>query len=180
MRINLVGMDKIGPEVMSKAQRFVPAIDESLTAGVKAGAFLTKTSIQAISPKKLRGVSWRKGGAKIGVRYQIRRGTYGPYAVIGAYGPFHLLERDTRQHPAPSVAGRARKTGGLDVFGPAFNKRAGKAKVMKIGNDFAVGPFLVGGSKGKHTFAKGTEIAKPKLSSVMKQAQRQALVRTML
>lgn len=167
--VRITGLGDVAEAVVKRGYRFFPAVDETLTAGVKAGALYTKMSILAITPKKLRGVSYKKGGAKIGVSYKIYKTGMVPYAIIQATGPFHLWERDTKKHPVPT---RGRKKG------------ARRMLVGQLGsNDWfsatKENPVWVGGSKGKHTFALGAEAARPKLKTVMQQAQRRALIKTM-
>lgn len=103
-----------------------------------------KTSVEAqmaaagVQNGKLRGVG--KKGQKIGVRYDI----VGKAALVRATGPFHLIERDNKDHRTPKVRGaRARKR---VVVIPGVGVRA-YANVK--------------GSKGKHPWAKGVVVAVP-------------------
>lgn len=111
---------------------------------VRVTAQAVKTSVQAqmsvagVQNGKLRGVG--KRGAKVGVRYDL----VGKTALVRATGPFHLIERDNKDHRTPKVRGaRARKR--LVVI-PGVGVRA-----------FA----NVKGTKGKHPWAKGVIAAVP-------------------
>lgn len=112
---------------------------------VEVAALAVKTSVLAqlqaagVENGKLRGVG--KSGQKIGVRYDFGgRQT----ALVRATGPFHLLERDNKDHRTPKVrGGRARKR---VVVIPGVGVRA-YANVK--------------GSKGKHPWAKGVHAALP-------------------
>lgn len=111
---------------------------------VLVAAQAVKTSVTAqmaaagVQNGKLRGVG--KKGAKIGVRYDVT----GKTALVRATGPFHLIERDNKDHRTPKVRGsRARKR---VVVIPGVGVRA-----------FA----NVKGTKGKHPWAKGVIVAVP-------------------
>lgn len=127
---------------------------------VLVAAQAVKTSVQAqmqaagVENGKLRGVG--KRGAKVGVRYDV----LGDKALVRATGPFHLLERDTKEHRIPKVRGaRARKR---VVVIPGVGVRA-----------WANHP----GTKGKHPWAKGVTVAIPIQHKAQGIALRQSLVR---
>jgi len=111
---------------------------------VEIAALAVKTSVLAqmqaagVDNGKLRGVG--KKGGRVGVRYDLA----GKTALVRATGPFHLLERDNKDHRIPKVRGsRARKR---VVVIPGVGVRA-----------FA----NVKGSKGKHPWEKGVAAAVP-------------------
>ena len=119
-----------------------------MASAVGASALTVKRNVEALTPKRLRGVG--KKGARIGVKYDIK-GFGNPTALVRAYGPFHLYERDVKRH---QVGVRA------------------KAGLMTLPGDSqaAYGPFMAGGSKGKHSWEKGVAMSIPISRQVFRRA----------
>lgn len=130
----LVKTAKMGNELVTLEHRMA----EIAALTVKASV-LTQMQVAGVDNGKLRGVG--KKGAKIGVRYDFVNRTT---TKVRATGPFHLLERDNKDHRTPKIRGaRAKKR---VVVIPGIGVRA-----------FA----NVKGSKGKHPWAKGVAAAEP-------------------
>lgn len=109
---------------------------------VKESAFLTKTTIKAIAPARLRGAG--KKGAKLDVGYNVAgTGTGEAAAPVYARGPWQLIERDTKAHRIPrGRGGRARRR---------------YAVIPNVGvRAWAQHP----GTHGQHPFAKGVAAAR--------------------
>lgn len=109
---------------------------------VGRSALITKKSVQAFMPARLRGAG--KKGAKLTVRYN--EGTFGDGAKALVYvtGPAQLIERDTKSHRIPRERGsRGRRRYAVI---PGIGVRA-----------YANHP----GTKGKHPWQKGVDVAVP-------------------
>lgn len=127
---------------------------------VEVAALAVKTSVTAqmaaagVQNGKLRGVG--KKGQKIGVRYDIA----GSKALVRATGPFHLIERDNKDHRTPKVRGSRSKRRVVVIPGVGVRAYAN-----------------VKGSKGKHPWAKGVAAAVPAAEKAHGLALRQALAK---
>jgi hypothetical protein len=114
----------------------------------RSGQIVTTTIRAEISAAtggsgKLRGVSWRKGGTKVGAGWKQQTSSL---VTVDARGPLHLLERDTKRHLAPKDRRKTR----------------GKRKWVRVAPGiYRHGPIMVGGSRGKHPFKKGADRALP-------------------
>lgn len=126
-------------EFANKCQKAAPNLREAQKRGLGAGAFVVKQTIQAQPgyANRLRGVGQK--GAKLNVRYTV----LDKAAVVFAVGPFHLLERDTKSH---RIQPKARRRGGKRAILTPAGPRA-----------YANHP----GTRGKHPFARGVDVARP-------------------
>jgi len=77
-------------------------------------------------------------------------------ALVGAGAA--ILDNPTRAHWIGQ--GRSTKRLKSGVEGP-FRPGRKQAHAIKIGNNWVMGPVLHPGTKGKHTFNRGTEAATP-------------------
>ena len=165
MDFRIVGAVDSALKASKKMDAFSPRISKNLEYAVGAGALYAKQQILAITPAKLRGVSYKKGGSKLGVNYRIYNRAGMPYAIESATGQFHLWERDTKQHAIP-------KRGRKGVPRRMLLGQLGSNDWISVSKDK---PILAGGSQGHHTFAKGAEAAKPMIGKIMRDAQARAL-----
>ena len=122
--------------------------------GVIAAARVVEDTVAGFMGGKtveMRGVG--PGGAKVGLRSKIIPGS-NPKAIVSMTGPAHLLERDTPEHMV-----------GTGATGDAHGQ------VMHFGNSqWATGPFLAGGSTGRHMFRDGVKVAEPIIERVFARA----------
>ncbi len=94
---------------------------------------------------QLRGVKSKRGKvAKLGVSYKVEGGGSNTVAAIKATGPWALIERDVKRHE-------------VGVHGQILALPDG---------GFAYGPFMAGGSRGKHPWKIGTKRAQPKVAKL--------------
>jgi hypothetical protein len=124
------------------------------TTLVREAAQLSKATIVAGSPSRLRGVG--KRGARLSVRYTLTKTADDPAALVFAVGPWQLIERDTRPHQIPrerrtrsfeGVYGHAVIPGGSEA--PPHGPRGVRTRVHHPG------------TKGKKPWARGVEKATP-------------------
>lgn len=151
-----MGTSRTPAELASKFRHAGGAVRGAARDGVGKAALLVKTSVLSQLPTtRLRGVG--KRGAKIGVRYDIK-GTQNPTALVRATGPFQLIERDTKAHKIEPKKRRSGKRAIVTPQGP----RA-----------WAFHP----GTKGKHPWEKGVQLAIPKVRTTMVSEQAKSLRR---
>lgn len=148
-----------------KVARALPDNRAAINAAALAVKDVTTPLVRAATggDMKLSGVG-RKGGAKVGVRYDVK-GTRNATAIVKATGPAHLVERDVKPHPvasryAPRKIGRTRAArlqgiaaGG--ATGVGWNRRAVISFNGREGKAFARYAVNSGGSKGRHPFERG-------------------------
>lgn len=139
---------------VDKAQK---GITHAQAEGANAVAFAMKTSITGLMAEasggdlRLSGVG--KKGARIGARYKAATAGYNAAALLHAYGPAHFVERDTSPH-------------GLGARGDEVT-----LMVLPDGG-VRTGPWVGGGSQGKHPFAKGVTAIEPIAPRIFQQAVR--------
>ena len=161
------------PQFLRKIEQSKGAIADIEARGVNAVAFAMKASVTGLMAEasggdlRLSGVgktSPRRGsridaGAKIGARYLAaktggglvsfgRYGVSGADAVLFATGPAHLVERDTKIH-------------GLGVRG------SGVSLMVLPDGEVRTGPWIGGGSQGKHPFERGVRAVEPQAEAIM-------------
>lgn len=137
------------------------AVRTGMRKGVQDAALFTKRSVQAeliragVSGGKLRNVGVR--GSRVGVRYDNVVGTDNPSVTVRATGRgFHLLERDTRSHViTPRVRGRRALANAARRGERSTNRRA--LAIPGVGPRARV---QHPGTKGKHPFERGVELAR--------------------
>jgi len=124
-------------------------------ASVKQGAVVIRTealtALTAVGVRgfTLHGVNRKKGGAKLGVITKVSGSGSSTNALIKATGPWHLIERDTAKHQV----------------GAKLNSE-GDYPVLHWGGIWATGPFMAGGSHGRHPWRIGTKHAQPKVAKL--------------
>lgn len=110
---------------------------------------------------RLRGVG--KAGATVGVQTQGGRASSGAEgAIVRMTGPAQFIERDTPKHLVGTE-------GNGDDFGSHMAMPDGR---------WATGPFMAGGSTGRHPFQRGVESATPAVPQVYRRGVQGALRRT--
>lgn len=119
-----------------------------------------------------------RGGAKIGVRYDVK-GSGNPTALLRATGPVQLVERDTSPHTIlPRSIGRAqgrskaaRRAAKQDLYSALFGSSVGAgATPLKIGSDRFAFRVSHPGTTGKHPFEKGVDRATPAAQKILARA----------
>ncbi len=122
---------------------------------VGRSALITKKSVQAFMPGRLRGVG--KKGAKLTVKYNEHGEGEEATALVFVNGPLQLIERDTKRHQIPRQRSSASFEGvfGKAVLPAAVTRRSGK------GQSRVFTRVMHPGTKGKHPWAKGVEAAVP-------------------
>lgn len=151
---------------MQKLEREVTGANR---AAVNRGALemkkATEAEIRRLAPSmRMSGVG--KKGARVGVRYDIK-GSKTLAALVKAYGPLHLLERDTKAHPIFVRAGRVTGRGSSRInaerriaqaFGGTGAYGYGALK-MPDGRFAAIVKHP--GTTGQKPFEKGIERGRP-------------------
>ena len=142
-------------DLAASASRAAKAMPAAQLKGVEKSALHTVTIIRkqiasAVGPDmRMSGASRGKAGAKVGARYKVYAKAGDPVAYIRATGPLQLIERDTQAHTI-TARGRTRKKRGKGF-------RAG-AKALTVGTGFRV-RVEHPGTRGKHPFERGVELA---------------------
>lgn len=128
-----------------------------------------------------------KRGSRVGARFDVK-GTHNPTALVRAFGPLQLIERDTKPHTIlPAGVGRAtgRSKGARRaakqelfnaLFGGSFSARGSKAVPLRT----PYGPrYRVQhpGTTGKHPFEKGVTAVQHKVPKVYQDALKRAMAR---
>lgn len=127
-------------------------IFEAQRVSVSKSAVLVKKSVQAqlrsAAPHgTIKGRGKRPG--RIGVRFDLRLAGSQPAAQVYATGPFQLIERDTKAHREPAQQATGSR------------KRFRKRKVLNIPGIGYRAHAQHPGTKGKHPFQKGVDVAAP-------------------
>ncbi len=132
----MIGLSKTTPIASEKSVRKGAQIVKNDT--IASAAAVTGGSL------RLRGVKGKRGGrgARLGVTYKVEGSGSTTTAIVKAVGPWALIERDVKAH---DVGVR------------------GQVLILPDGG-FATGPFIAGGSRGKHPWKKGTAVAQPKVA----------------
>lgn len=134
------------------------AMPEAENRAVRKAALYTTRTIRteirkATGDMRLSGVG--KRGARVGAKFQMKRGRSSPTAEITATGPLHLIERDTSPHKIPNRRGKKRV-----VF---------DGKVRAYANH--------PGTSGQRPFERGWKKAAPKTPLIFRQEIGKAIVR---
>ena len=95
---------------------------------------------------RLRGVG--KSGARLGVVSKVVGSGRSTTGIVSARGPWILIEKDTKPHVVGAKEG---------PDGPAH------LAVPGADTGWRTGPFIAGGSHGKHPFVLAAERARPKV-----------------
>lgn len=148
------------PAELAKVLAKLPLVATTASAAsVRKGAQIIKIDTLASAAAvtggtlALRGVKSRSGkGGRLGVVYTITGAGASTVAAVKAVGPWVLIERDTKRHEVGT------KT-----------KNGRPAVLLLPDGGFATGPFMAGGSKGKHPWALGTARAQPKVTKLYQQ-----------
>ncbi len=119
---------------------------------VGRSALLTKKSVQAFMPARLRGVG--RNGRKLTAKYNEHGAGSEASALVFVIGPLQLIERDTKAHDIPKVRGSRARTR-YAVLPAAVARSSGK------GSSRVFARVHSKGTKGKHPFEKGVNAAVP-------------------
>ena len=135
---------------------------------LKDSALFTKKAVMSTlgrpngSPLLMKGVG-KKGNHKVGVTYDIKGRGETATALIRAFGQFQLIENDTKAHTIPRTRGSRRTrtaSGRISATRVATSRTYSGRKILKIGGDVLTGPVTHPGTKGKHAWARGIQVAK--------------------
>lgn len=135
------------------------AIDKAKTATLREAGLASKKAIEAKRDADTGGdgrlSNVGKGGANLGVAFRV----FGDTATIRATGPWPLIESNVSGHVIRSryVAG-ARRRGFVGPVAPG-QFRGGRRAVMHIPGIGFRAAVRHPGTRGKHTFRKGSEAA---------------------
>jgi hypothetical protein len=165
-RRELVGTSRSPAELTAKLQRAAHAYADLDGTVVREGAQLTKRTVVAGAPSRLRGVG--KRGARLSVGYTVSTAGSSPAALVFARGPWQFIENDTAPHRIPRSSARKRKARHAVVPGGAEGGDHGKGGVRASVNH--------PGTRGKHPWAKGVARAAPQVA-VMFQTRSVAVLR---
>jgi hypothetical protein len=149
-----VGSSRSPAELAGKLGRLGDELREVPKAATGAAALHVKKNVQALAPARLSGVG--KRGVKIGVKYTIVGVGDSVKARVHAFGPFQLIERDTRAHVVPRAGKKRRKRLRVAVV-PGYGPRTG---------------IRHPGTKGKHQWAKGVAAARPQIRDTFRDEAR--------
>lgn len=138
---------------------------------VREAAQVTKTTVKAGAPARLRGVG--KSGAKLDVRYNLSTAGDTPAALVFASGPWPLIERDTQPHQIPRQRSSASFVG---VFGHAVIPGGAEGGVHGRGGVRT--RVQHPGTRGQRPWAKGVERARPVVSRMF-QVQGESVLRAL-
>jgi hypothetical protein len=175
-------MGTITPAQFAKeCQSFGPNVMVAEKKGLNVAALIVKKEVQERYPKSgiLRGLMKSKdndrmaetgkppGGAKIGVRYNVRRFSGDHYvALVKAYGQAHLLEWDTKAHRIPKPTRDDFLPVAAALFGTGkkwqYERRTKKKKIWIPGMgvfDHVNHP----GTTGTHPWERGVAAAVPQV-----------------
>jgi len=117
-----------------------------------------------------------RSGARVGARYDIQ-GVKNPTALVRATGPLHLMDNPTRPHriTAKVRKGRSRRSRS-NFYNAIFGGGTGFAGATPLRTPY--GPrFSVEhpGTRGKRTFWRGIDVARPLLPRKFSEGYRQGL-----
>jgi hypothetical protein len=146
-----ITVEQLGAKLLEVA-KVGPIASEN---AVKKGAALVREEVLAsltavgVHGFTLRGVSRKKGGAKLGAVVKVSGSGNSTTAIIKATGPWQFIERDTARHQV----------------GAKLNANE-DYPVLHWGNVWATGPFMAGGSHGRHPWAIGEHHAQPKVKTI--------------
>lgn len=101
------------------------------------------------------------GVGKHGAKVAVKAVHIGAETIVRMTGPAHFVERDTNPHP---------------VGTGAVSEAQGHRMHMPDGR-WATGPFIAGGSQGKHVFARGVDEVRPVAPKIYEKGVRVAALR---
>lgn len=142
----------VNEQSLKRLVRMPAALNAELERRLGAAALIGKRSVEARLPasRRLRGVGNR--GARVGVRYDVKGSGVNAVALLRATGPLHLLDNPTKPHRIE----------------PRRRRRGGKRAVLVNGQPVAYVEHP--GTRGKRTFARGVEAAKPRMTAELRKA----------
>jgi len=160
-------------DLAASAADVAKAIPEAERRGVTRAALHTTQVIRAeirrvTGDMRLSGVG--ATGAKVGARYDLKRGRASATAEVKATGPLHLIERDTSAHviwPKGRTYSRTRR-GGI--------RRRGTKTALTIGSNLRAYADHRG-TTGQYPFRKGWQKAAQKTPLIFRQEVRKQIVR---
>lgn len=189
-----MGQSRSVPEFAAKITAGGLTIAAANAQATAAAAQAAKTaSLQVAVPDTggdLRLSRWGRNGVKVDVGYEVAA-TDPQYAVATVTprpaGVWRVLNDGAKPHPiVPGASRRARRAGAsiADGFGPqlptevlAGSRRGrGARKVLSLGPDRVFAYVNHPGAKGKNTWGRGVEVARPLAARAYQLRHRQALV----
>lgn len=180
------------------------AIGAANTQGVRAGSQVAKTTLLAAAAADtggdLRLSRWGKRGLRLNVGYDIRQ--QGRDRAMGVVrprpaGPWSVLSYGSEAHPIiPGASRNLRRAAGplaVDMLGPVLpfqtavdihrsrrrrsrGRNARRRRVLHFGGKQFAAWAPHPGSKGKNTWPRGVETARPGIAAAYQKAQRDALL----
>lgn len=138
-------------EVAKKIGDCVPAARHASEQSVRQGGRVIRAEMLATlgastgGSFRLRGVG--KAGARLGVQVRTVGSGSATTALVKATGPWQFLENDTKRH----------------AVGTRVEAR-GEQPVMYTPWGYRTGPWIAGGSTGKHPWRAGKEASQPIVS----------------
>lgn len=151
-----------------KLVRLQSELEKIPNEALKDSALFTKKAVMSIlgrpngSPLVMKGVG-KKGNHKIGVTFDIKGRGETATALIRAFGQFHLIERDTKPHTIPRTRGsrRARTSSGrISAKRVATDRTYSGRRLLVIGGQVVTGPINHPGTRGKHAWERGVDVAR--------------------
>lgn len=169
-----------GPSILRIMSGIERAIQDGRSAAIKKAALAGKVIHAAEISKASGGDSKLSGvgpkGAKVGVRFDMARGSFDPEALLKATGPMQLIESDTSGHVIRSRHATGYKRRGF--VGPTLPgqfrvKNTFGPKLSPVLNIPGIGYRRSArhpGTRGKHPWQKGKDRARPVETRIMRGA----------
>jgi hypothetical protein len=176
----LMGTSRSAAELAAKMHNYADAIPNANRVGVAEAALLMKNTIQPLMAAATGGDLRLSGmnNARIGVRYDLR-GTTNPTALVRATGPAHIVERDVKPHTVVPKRTARRTSRRARIEAVESGNTSGITGVLRFRDGtFARYAKLSGGSKGRHPFGRGVDIASRRTGEQFRRAHRRALLTT--
>lgn len=179
-----MGTSKSAAELSRKLNAYAESIPNANREAIGESALLIKDTVLPLMAAatggdlRLSGVG-RPPGAKIGVRYDVK-GSQNPTALVRATGPAHFVEWDVKPHTvvAKRTARRTSRRGRIAaVEGGDTSGITGVLASERITGGFAKYAKNAGGSKGRHPFERGVNIAQPRIPEHFGRVHNRALLR---
>lgn len=188
-----MGTSRSAAQLAVKLSSYANAIPDANAKAVGAGALVVKEAVVPLMAAATGGdlILSRVGrkGARVGVNYKVTPGDNAT-AIVRAFGPAHLIERDTKPHfIASKRAFKGRKTtrkerqdivaflGSLNALTGANGGKLSGVGARVLFNGQWVTLTKPVSSKGKHPFERGVRIAEPKIHNVFAAVHRTELAR---
>lgn len=145
-------------QAAAKFHKAAARMDGASKQGEQKAALFAKGVILAHSPQRLRNVG--KKGSKLGVGY---RPNPGGGTFLYARGNWQIIEHDTKAHV---------------IGGGRSKKREQRGYLQFASGEIRLGPIPHPGTRGKHLFKKGVEMARPAIPRIIDAEVKVTLMRT--